>query len=86
MEQVKDTHDLQIENCKKVMATAISSVDAFSSRQVVLSYQGGRIVIEGEGLKVVNFSQTSGAFTAVGTVRAVRYTQSSAKFIQKLLK
>lgn len=55
-------HTVTIEDCKKISATAIDSVDAFSSAQIVLSYSGGRITVAGSGLKIVAFSKQSGAF------------------------
>ena len=36
-------HSLNIEQCKRISATAIESVDSFSDKQIVLSYSGGRI-------------------------------------------
>ena len=35
---MEDNHNLSIEQCKKVTASAIASVDAFSDKQIILSY------------------------------------------------
>lgn len=66
-------HSINIEQCKRITATAIDSVDAFSDKQIILSYQGGRIIVAGSGMKIVNFSKTSGAFAATGDINSVRY-------------
>ena len=79
-------HSLSIEQCKKVTATAIDSVDAFSDKQLVLSYSGGRIAVSGSGMKIVNFSKTSGAFSATGDISSVKYMSKSIGFRQKLFK
>ena len=79
-------HTITIEDCKKFSATAIDSVDAFSSTQIVLSYSGGRITVTGSGLKIVAFSKGSGAFAATGTVASVKYSAKGLKFAQKLFK
>ena len=79
-------HSLGIEQCKKVTATAITSVDAFSDKQIILSYQSGRIIVAGSGMKIVNFSKTSGAFSATGSVTGVKYSQKGGTFRQKLFK
>lgn len=79
-------HTVTIEDCQKFSATAIESVDAFSSTQIVLSYAGGRITVTGSGLKISAFSKGSGAFSATGTVTGVRYTAKGLKFAQKLFK
>ena len=66
-------HSLNVEQCKKITATAIDSVDAFSDKQIILTYQSGRIVVTGSGMKIVAFSKTSGAFAATGEITSVRY-------------
>ncbi len=79
-------HSLGIEQCKKVTATAITSVDAFSDKQIILSYQSGRIIVAGSGMKIVNFSKTSGAFAATGDIISVRYTGGGLGLKGKLFK
>lgn len=79
-------HSLGIEQCKKVTATAIDSVDAFSDKQIVLSYSGGRIVVAGSGMKIVNFSKTSGSFAATGDILSVRYIAKGLGLKGKLFK
>ncbi len=83
---MEDNHNLSIEQCKKVTASAIASVDAFSDKQIILSYAGGRIVISGSGMKIVNFSKTSGSFSATGTITGARYIQKGGSLRQKLFK
>ena len=83
---MEEGHNLSIEQCKRVSATQISSVDSFSDRQIILSYAGGRIVVNGSGMKIVNFSKTSGAFSATGEITAVRYIQKGGSLRQKLFK
>ena len=83
---MEEGHNLSIEQCKRVSATAISSVDSFSDKQIVLSFAGGRIVVNGSGMKIVNFSKTSGAFSATGEITAARYIQKGGSLKQKLFK
>lgn len=79
-------HNLTIEQCRRVTATAVESVDSFSDRQIVLSYSGGRIVVTGEKMKIVNFSKTSGAFAATGVISGARYLAKGGSFKQKLFR
>ena len=44
-------HSVSIDECKRISASGIESVDAFSATQIVLSYSGGRIIVAGSGLK-----------------------------------
>lgn len=79
-------HNLTIEQCKRVTATAIESVDSFSDSQIVLSYAGGRIVVSGSGMKIVNFSKTGGGFAATGTITGARYVSKGGSLRQKLFR
>ncbi len=79
-------HSLNIEQCKRVSATAIDSVDAFSDKQIILSYSAGRIIVTGSGMKIVNFSKTSGSFAATGDIISVRYAAKGMGLRQKLFK
>lgn len=83
---MEEGHNLSIEQCKRVSATQISSVDSFSDKQIVLSFSGGRIVVNGSGMKIINFSKTSGAFSATGEITAARYIQKGGSLKQKLFK
>lgn len=85
MEQVEQ-HLLSIENCKRITATGIESVDSFSATQLVLSYSGGRIVVTGSEMKITSFSKTNGQFSASGTITGVKYSGKVASFKQRLFK
>ncbi|MBD5584948.1 MAG: hypothetical protein HDQ88_07695 [Clostridia bacterium] len=83
---MEEGHNLSIEQCKRISATAIVSVDSFSDKQILMSYSGGRIVVTGSGMKIVNFSKTSGAFSATGDISGVKYLQKGSSLKQKLFK
>ena len=83
---MEDGHNLSVEQCKRVTATAVTEVDAFSDKQIILSYSGGRIVVTGSGMKIINFSKTSGSFCATGEINGVRYVNKSSSLKQKLFK
>ncbi len=83
---MEEGHNLSVEQCKRITATAITAVDAFSDKEILLSYAGGRIAVNGSGMKIVNFSKTSGAFCATGEIYGVKYTQKGGSLRQKLFK
>lgn len=83
---MEEGHNLSIEQCKKISATAITSVDAFSDKQIILSYAGGRIAVTGANMKIVSFSKTNGGFSAVGEIYGVKYMQKGGSLKQKLFK
>ena len=77
---MESTHSVTIEQCKRITATAIDSVDSFSDKQIILSYSGGRIVVAGSGMKIVNFSKSGGGFSATGEITSVRYLAKGVGF------
>lgn len=79
-------HSVNIEQCKRITATGIDSVDSFSDKQILLTYKDGRIAVTGSGMKIVNFSKTSGAFSATGEIYSVRYIAKGAGFAKRLFK
>lgn len=79
-------HTVLIEECKKISATGIDSVDGFTPTQIILSYSGGRIIVAGSGLKISAFSKQSGAFCADGTVTGVRYAAKGVKLVRRIFK
>lgn len=83
---MEEGHNLNVEQCKKITATQIVSVDAFSDKQIILSYSGGRIAVAGSGMKIINFSKTSGAFAATGSITGVKYMQKGGSLKQRLFK
>lgn len=78
--------NITIESCKRVTATEITSVDSFSDKQIILSYANGRIVVQGSGMKIVNFSKSTGAFSATGNVVSARYVQKGSSLKQRFFK
>lgn len=79
-------HNITVEQCKRITATEIVSVDAFSERQITLSYQGGRIAVTGSGMKITAFSKSTGVFSATGTITCVKYLAGAAGLKSRLFK
>lgn len=83
---METSHSVNIEQCKRITATAIDSVDAFSDKQIVLSYSSGRIVVAGSNMKIVNFSKSGGNFSATGDITSVKYLSKGLGLKGKLFK
>ena len=81
---MENPHSISIEQCKKITATAIESVDSFSDKQIMLTYAAGRIVVAGSNMKIVAFSKSGGNFAATGDIVSVRYLSKGA--IKRLFK
>ncbi|MDE5789171.1 MAG: hypothetical protein K2H78_02015 [Clostridia bacterium] len=85
MEQ-NESHLISIENRKRLTATQIEAVEAFSPTQLVLSYAGGKIIIGGSDMKITSFSKSSGGFSASGTFTSVKYAQKGLGLKQRLFR
>ncbi len=72
MQEIK-TSILTIEQQKRISMTGVSSVDAFSETEIVLTVNGTRVHITGAHLKVLAFSEGTGNFAASGEIVSVRY-------------
>lgn len=73
-----------IEQQKKITVTGVESVDSFSPQQITITLEGGRAQISGEGLKITDFSKTSGKFAAVGEIAGVRFFKKKEKLGKRL--
>lgn len=76
---MEQEHTLTIENRKKISATKIEAVTAFSSGQIVLLCGGDKIIVSGSDMKIVAFSKSSGDFSAVGQINSVRYSGGGSR-------
>ncbi len=73
-----------IEQLKKITMTGVESVDSFTPRQITITVSGSRAQIAGEGLKIVDFSKTSGRFSATGRIIGIRFFGKSEKITKRL--
>ncbi len=73
-----------IEQLKKVTMTGVESVDSFSPQQITLTLDGSRAQITGEGLKIADFSKTTGRFSATGKITGIRFFQKRDKITKRL--
>ena len=75
-----------IEERKKIALTGVVSVDAFTEKQIALTLEGCRAQISGDGLKIVSFSKTSGAFAATGKIEGLRFLHARENPVRRLFR
>lgn len=75
-----------IEQQKKITMTNVESVDSFSTQQITLTVEGGRAIIAGDSLKIVNFSKTNGNFAAEGKITGLKYLGKRDKLAKRLFR
>ena len=79
------SHQVSIEQRKRIIVQGVESVVAFSEVKIVLTIIGGeKMHVIGSGLKIIGFSKTNGSFSAEGTISGISYGGKS--FAAKLFK
>ena len=73
------SHNVYINNRSGIEITGINDVSGFSDTVVEAEYADGNIAVEGNDLKIVDFSCQSGLLRITGSVNAVYYYGASHK-------
>lgn len=79
MDGEKEYGRLVIENRKKLVLDGVSHVIGFDEGYVSLDTKLGRVVIEGEGMKIESLSKEEGTIYIIGDISAVFYTETKEK-------
>lgn len=65
----------------------VKEVDAFTEKEIKLTIDDSkRLVIEGENLKICDFSKNTGDLSVSGKVTMVKYAAAAEKFFKRLFK
>ncbi len=74
--------------CKNGLSgVCVAEVTAFSDREIRLNLCDERkLTVNGEGLKIVNFSKSTGELSVVGKISGVSYREKGEKIIKRLFK
>lgn len=79
MDTDKDFGKLIIENRKRLVLDGVSHVIGFDESYVSLDTSLGRVVVEGEGMKIESLSRDDGLICITGEISAVFYTEIKGK-------
>ena len=71
---MENNGNLILENRAKLCVSAVSDVESFDERRIVLRIGESRLVIEGSGLKINSVSVESGEAVITGLVDSCAYT------------
>lgn len=73
-----DNGNLILENRSKLCVSAVSDVESFDEKRIVLKTGDCRLVISGSGLKLSQVSVEDGEATVTGFIDSCAYTRSSS--------
>ncbi len=82
-------HSVTIEDRNNLRVSGISEVSSYDTTAVVVESDCGRLVIQGAGLHINSFDQSSGNLLIAGQIEALQYLenrQKSESFFARLLK
>lgn len=71
MEQNKKDRFISIKNCENASLNGVSHIAGFDEKAVVLSCDFGRIVIEGDNLKIESLTKESGEISVIGKIKGI---------------
>ncbi len=78
-ENLKQNHNLIVENRKKFTLSGIKDVLSFDDETVMLDTVLGKLAIKGTGLHVKNFNTETGDLVGEGKLHAFVYTVADAE-------
>ena len=86
MEKDKKQHVITIEDRNKFSATGIEKVLSSSPTLICVVSSCGSLYINGNDLKITDFSVSLGNFSFTGCVNSIKYTQAKTPIVKKLFK
>lgn len=77
---------LVLEGRRNLNISCVESVDGFSEQILNLTVKGCKLKVLGEGLKIINFNQSSGNFSCEGKVNEMRFNYKKQPLLKKIFK
>jgi sporulation protein YabP len=77
---------LTIEQQKRLTMTGVLSVDGFNEQSVAITLNEGRMQIQGENLKVLAFSKSTGNLSVDGKIFFIKFAHKKMPLVKRLLK
>lgn len=87
-ENIRNNHNLIVEDRKKFTLTGIKDVLSFDEQTVMLDTVLGKLVIKGENLRLGQFDTQKGDVTGEGSIHALIYTalENNQGFFSRIFK
>ncbi len=73
---VNKSHDLSIEDRKRMKLTGVSDVRSYDERRIILLTTRGGLVIGGSGLKITKVDTECGEADVEGNICALEYSEN----------
>lgn len=77
---------LALEEQKRLCMTNVNSVDGFGDEFIKLTVNNKKVLIKGKNLKITQFNNANGNFTADGEILQITYSGENVAFLKKIFK
>lgn len=77
---------LTIEQQKRLTMTGVQSVDGFNEQSINITLVNGKMNIQGETLKVLAFSKSTGNLSIDGKIYSVKFAHKKIPITKRLFK
>lgn len=79
MEQIKKDRLITIKNCNSILLDGVNHIIGFDEKCIILSCDFGRVVIEGDALKVDSLLKETGEISIVGKFAGLYFSEEKHK-------
>lgn len=83
-------HNLIMEDRKQITVTDVKDVDSFNEESILLTIQGGGLILKGQDLHIHKLDIEDGKVIITGSINSAVYTEKREKaeggFFKKMLK
>lgn len=77
--KLTQTHDLSLNERKKLSVTGVQDVEAFDEDCVTLSTVAGQLIVRGSGLKLNRLNLEGGELLVEGHIDALEYAENGGR-------
>lgn len=70
------SHNIMLEDRKKLTASAVADVDNFDEHNITAITSTSELLISGNGLRIIKFSNDDGELIVEGNIDAVSYSDN----------
>lgn len=88
-EKSKATHEVVVTDRKRLTAGGVQFVDSFDEYSLTLTTSMGQMTVEGQSLKIEDFSNESGTVRICGEISGYYYSEKSVvkkKLFERFMK
>lgn len=80
------SHSVNMTDRKKAVMTGVVKVDGSSDTEIELTTALGRLIVNGNELKIAKFDDTDGNLTLQGNIDSIKYAVTKPPLLKRIFK